>query len=211
MFPLPVCSSLSWPPKRLRREGRGILKRLILHRVLTHASRRALHVRVAHRKHRKEEISHEGLVSYRSAVRSRGPRHHTGVRADNTARCGVERRSSASCHVPACPCDGASGGAARVPARATGCPPRLLLILFERQRRYYSYFGERLLEGPAIGRARADFGGRFDPAEWRMAAEQSDHGNERWLARAASGHAAATAPPSAASNSRRPMVTVIRP
>src|SRR6516165_7082572 len=131
MFPLPVCSSLSWPPKRLRREGRGILKKLILHRVLTHASRRALHV-LAHRP-RKEEISHEGLVSYRSAVRSRGPRHHPGVRAGNTARCGVERRSSASCHVPACPCDGASGGAARVPARATGCPPRLLLILFEHQ------------------------------------------------------------------------------
>jgi hypothetical protein len=35
--------------------GRAILKKLILHRVLTHASRRALHVRVAHRKHRKEE------------------------------------------------------------------------------------------------------------------------------------------------------------
>ena len=165
-------------------------KKLILHRVLTHASRRALHV-LAHRP-RKEEISHEGLVSYRSAVRSRGPRHHPGVRAGNTARCGVERRSSASRHVPACPCDGASGGAARVPARATGCPPRLLLILFERQRRYYSYFGERLLEGPAIGRARADFGGRFDPAEWRTAAEQSDHGNERWLARAPR---AATRPP----------------
>jgi hypothetical protein len=33
-------------------------------------------------------------------------------------------------------------------------------------------------------RARAEFGGRFDPAEWRTAAEQSDHGNERWLARA---------------------------
>src|SRR6266700_4950337 len=32
-----------------------------------------------------------------------------------------------------------------------------------------------LARGPAIGRARADFGGRFDPAEWRTAAEQSDH------------------------------------
>jgi len=32
-------------------------------------------------------------------------------------------------------------------------------------------------------RARAEFGGRFDPAEWRTAAEQSDHGSERWLAR----------------------------
>jgi hypothetical protein len=26
-----------------------------------------------------------------------------------------------------------------------------------------------------VGHAQADFGGRFDPAEWRTAAEQSDH------------------------------------
>ena len=26
---------------------------------------------------------------------------------------------------------------------------------------------DTVMEGPAIGRARADFGGRFDPAEWR--------------------------------------------
>ena len=32
-----------------------------------------------------------------------------------------------------------------------------------------------LARGPAIGRALADFGGRFDPAERRTAAEQSDH------------------------------------
>ena len=43
--------------------------------------------------------------------------------------------------------------------------------LFERQRRY-SEIGERLLGGLP----RADFGGRFDPTEWRTAAEQSDHG-----------------------------------
>jgi hypothetical protein len=85
---------------------------------LTHASRRALHVRVAHRKHRKEEISHEGLVSHRSAVRSRGPRHHPGLTASDTARRGAERRSSASCHVPACPCDGATDGKTRASARA---------------------------------------------------------------------------------------------
>jgi hypothetical protein len=59
----------------------------------------------------------------------------------------------------------------------------LYLILFERQRRH-SEIGERLLEGVPSGHARADFGGRFDPAEWRTAAEHSDHGNERWLARA---------------------------
>jgi len=152
MFPLPVCSSLSWPPKKAQEGGPGNSQKTNTSPGLTHASRRALHVRVAHRR-RKEEISHEGLVSYRSAVRSRGPRHHPCVRAGNTTRSGGERRSSASCHVPACPCDGASGGAARIPARATGCPPRLL-ILFERQCRYYSYFGERLLEG-AGHRSRA--------------------------------------------------------
>jgi len=143
--------------------GRGILKKLILHRVLTHASRRALHVRVAHRKHRREEISHEGLVSHRSAVRSRGPRHHPGLRAGNTARCGVERRSSASCHVPACPCDGASGGAARVPARATGCPSRLL-ILFERRRRY-SEIGEGL---PSVARGLISAAGSIRPNGGRL-------------------------------------------
>jgi fumarylacetoacetase-like protein len=47
------------------------------------------------------------------------------------------------------------------------------------------------------------FGGRFDPAEWRTAAEQSDHW-KRTLAcpRAASGHAAA-APPRSVMTSRR--------
>jgi hypothetical protein len=59
--------------------------------------------------HRREEISHEGLVSHWSAVRSRDPRDHPHLTASNTAWSRIERRSSASCHVPACPCDGASG------------------------------------------------------------------------------------------------------
>src|SRR6516162_6824023 len=56
MFPLPICSSLSWPPKRLRREGRGILKKLILYRVLTPALCRALHIGVAHRRRKEKSV-----------------------------------------------------------------------------------------------------------------------------------------------------------
>src|SRR5258706_15631284 len=92
-----------------------------------------------------EEISHEGLASHRSAVRSRDLCNDSNLTAGDAARCRAERRSSASCHVSACPCDGAPGGKTRVPSRATCCPSRLL-ILFERQRRY-SEIGERLLEG----------------------------------------------------------------
>jgi hypothetical protein len=121
------------------------VKKLILHRVLTHASRRALHVQVAHRKRRTEEISHEGLVSYRSAVRSRDLCNDSDLTAGDATRCRAERRSSASCHVSACSGDGTPGGKTRASARAAGYPSRLL-ILFGRQCRY-SEIGERLLEG----------------------------------------------------------------
>src|SRR6266542_5428700 len=99
-----------------------------------------------------KEISHEGLVSHRSAVRSRDPCNDSNLTAGDAARRRAERRSSASCHVSACPCDVAPGGKTRASARAAGCPSRLL-ILFGRQRRY-SEIGERLLEGPTIGVAR---------------------------------------------------------
>ena len=66
----------------------------------------------------KEEYSHEGLVSHRSAVRSHNLRNDPDLATGNIAWRGVERRSSASCHVPACPCDGAPGGKTRASARA---------------------------------------------------------------------------------------------
>jgi hypothetical protein len=78
--------------------------------------------------HRREEISHEGLVSHRFAVRSRDLRSDPDLATGNIAWHGVERRSSASCHVPACPCDGASGRKTRVSAGATCSPPRLLIL-----------------------------------------------------------------------------------
>src|SRR6516162_8063914 len=82
-----------------------------------------------------KEKNYEGLVSHRSTIRCNDLRDGTDFTAGDAARCRAERRSSASCHVSACPCDGAPGGKTRVPTRATGCPSRLLLILFERQRR----------------------------------------------------------------------------
>src|SRR4029453_2826417 len=56
-----------------------------------------------------EEKNHEGLVSHRSAVRSRDLRNDPDLSASNAAWRGVERRSSTSCHVSACPGDGAPG------------------------------------------------------------------------------------------------------
>src|SRR5258707_5510632 len=82
-----------------------------------------------------KEKNYEGLVSHRSAVRCNDLRDGTDLTASNVTRCRAERRSSASCHVSACPCDGAPGGKTPGPTRATGCPSRLPM-LFERQRRY---------------------------------------------------------------------------
>jgi hypothetical protein len=75
-----------------------------------------------------EEISHEGLVSHRSAVRSHDLCNDSNLTAGDAARCRAERRSSASCHVSACPCDVASGRKTRASARAAGCPSRLLIL-----------------------------------------------------------------------------------
>jgi hypothetical protein len=111
----------------------GRVARLILHRLLTHASRCALHVRVAHRKHRDEEISHEGLVSHRSAVRSRDLRNDPALSASNAAWSRTDRRWGEGHHLRARPPSPAAGGETRVSTRATGCPSRLL-ILFERER-----------------------------------------------------------------------------
>jgi len=69
--------------------GRGAVDRL--RRVLTYASGRALHVRVAHRKYRWEEISHEVLVSHRSAVRSCDLRNDPHLSASNATWCRTER------------------------------------------------------------------------------------------------------------------------
>src|SRR6516165_6132679 len=144
-----------------RRHGSNlILKKLIFHPVLTHASRRAHHVRVAHRKNVGRKSSHEGLVSHRSAVRSRDLRNDPHLSASNATWCRTERRSSASCHLPACSCDGAAGGKTRISVRATCLPPRLL---------------NPVRTPTPLQRSASRFGGRFDPAEWRTAAEQSDH------------------------------------
>src|SRR6266436_5300715 len=85
-----------------------------------------------------KEKNYEGLVSHRSAVRCNDLRDGTDFTAGDAAWSRIERRSSASCHVSACPCDGAPGGETRVPTRAAGCPSRLL-ILFVRQRRYSQF------------------------------------------------------------------------
>src|SRR6516225_7161616 len=75
-----------------RRHGSNlILKKLIFHPVLTHASRRAHHVLVAHRKNVGRKSSHEGLVSHRSAVRSRDLRNDPHLSASNATWCRTER------------------------------------------------------------------------------------------------------------------------
>src|SRR6516165_912485 len=58
--------------------------------VLTHASRRAHHVRVAHRKNVGRK-SYEGLASHRSAVRSRDLRNDPHLSASNATWCRTER------------------------------------------------------------------------------------------------------------------------
>src|SRR6266516_2947963 len=89
------------------------------------------------------ESSHEGLVSHRSAVRSRDLRNDPDLSASNAAWSRTERRWGEGHHLRARPPSPAAGGKTRVSARAT-CSPTRLLILFERQRRY-SEIGERLL------------------------------------------------------------------
>src|SRR5258708_32590296 len=61
------------------------------HQGLTHASRRALHLLVAHRKHHREGISHEGLVSHRTAVCSPALLKEPDLNASNTPRGVTER------------------------------------------------------------------------------------------------------------------------
>src|SRR5260221_2403799 len=73
-----------------------------------------------------KEKNYEDMVSHRSAVRGRDLRDGTDFTASNVTRCRAERRSSASCHVSACPCDGAAGREKRVTARTTRCPSPLL-------------------------------------------------------------------------------------
>ena len=55
---------------------------------------------------------------------------------------------------------GAAGGKTRISVRATCLPPRLL---------------NPVRTPTPLQRSASRFGGRFDPAEWRTAAEQSDH------------------------------------
>src|SRR5260370_34831002 len=71
-----------------------------------------------------KEKNYEDMVSHRSAVRCNDLRDGPDFTAGNVTRCRAERRSSASCHVSACPCDGAAGGGTRGPTRATPPPPR---------------------------------------------------------------------------------------
>jgi hypothetical protein len=155
--------------------------------LLTHASRRALDVRVAHRKHRKEEYSHEGLVSHRSAVRSRDLRNDPDLSASNATWSRTERRWSEGHHLWARPSGPAAGGKTRVSTRATGCPSRLL-ILFERQRRYSPRqlplpVLRRLLEGlPSVAREPISAAGSIRPNGGRLLSSPIT-GNERWLAR----------------------------
>src|SRR5260370_28292563 len=78
-----------------------------------------------------KEKNYEDMVSHRSAVRGRDLRDGTDFTASNVTRCRAERRSSASCHVSACPCDGAAGGEDPGTTRATGRPSRVL-NLFQR-------------------------------------------------------------------------------
>src|SRR5258708_35816856 len=81
-----------------------------------------------------KEKNYEDMVSRRSAVRCNDLCDGTDFTAGDATRCRAERRSSASCHVSACPWYGGPWGKTRVPTKATRSPPRLL-ILFERQRR----------------------------------------------------------------------------
>src|SRR5258708_31326362 len=76
-----------------------------------------------------KEKNYEDMVSHRSAVRGRDLRDGTDFTASNVTRCRAERRSSASCHVSACPCDGAAGGETRGTARAAGGPSALLILV----------------------------------------------------------------------------------
>ena len=77
----------------------------------------------------KEEYSHEGLVSHRSAVRSRDLRNDPDLSASNAAWCRTERRWGEGLHLRARPSSSTAGGETRVPSRAPCCPSRLLLIL----------------------------------------------------------------------------------
>src|SRR5580700_2019740 len=150
-------------------------------------------------KQRREEISHEGLVSHRSAIRSRDLRNDPDLSASNAAWSRTERRWSEGHHLRARPSSPAAGGKTRVSSRATGCPSRLL-ILFEGQRRY-SEIGKRLLEGLlSVAREPISATGSTRPNGGRLLSSPITE-NERWLARAATGHAAAV-PPSSVMNAR---------
>src|SRR6476619_6699648 len=65
-----------------------------------------------------KEKNYEVLVSHRSNVRCNDLRDGTDFTAGDAARCRAERRSSASYHVSACPCDGAPGGKTCVSGRS---------------------------------------------------------------------------------------------
>jgi hypothetical protein len=99
----------------------------------------------------KEEYSHEGLVSYRSAVRSRDLRNDPDLSASNAAWCRTERRWGEGLHLRARPSSSTAGGETRVPSRAPCCPSRLLLILvrtptpLQRNRRAFGLQPEGLL------------------------------------------------------------------
>src|SRR5260370_38589825 len=71
-----------------------------------------------------KEKNYEDMVSHRSAVRCNDLRDGPDFTAGNVTRCRAERRSSASCHVSACPWYGAAGGGRRVPQKGRRPPPR---------------------------------------------------------------------------------------
>ena len=110
---------------RVRSHGRRAGGNNFIRTRVGHLARVVLH----HGGSAKEEYSHEGLVSHRSAVRSRDLRNDPDLSASNAAWCRTERRWGEGLHLRARPSSSTAGGETRVPSRAPCCPSRLLLIL----------------------------------------------------------------------------------